>query len=181
MTFIRNVILGGLALLAIAYLAGFVLPDECHVQREITIKAPRHEVFALIGDFHQWEKWSPWAELDPDTAYIITGAGLGHSMSWKSDNPNVGQGHQKIITYDPPRMIETELDFGDMGRAQSAMILTGEDGAVRVVWTLDTNMRAGVPLFQKPMATYMGFFMDKWVGGDYEKGLAKLKKTAESK
>jgi hypothetical protein len=41
-------------------------------------------------------------------------------------------------------------------------------------------MREGVPLLQKPVATYFGFFLENMVGPDYEKGLANLEAVAES-
>ena len=45
-------------------LAGFLAvtaaqPDEYRVVRTATINAAPTSVFALINDFHNWDKWSP--------------------------------------------------------------------------------------------------------------------------
>ncbi len=159
---------------------GFVLPDKAHVERSVVVNAPPEKVFALISDFNQWSRWSPWADLDPDTAYEISGSGVGHQMRWTSKDPNVGAGVQTVTAMEPPSRLVTHLEFGDMGNADATMTLTPEGEATKVVWSLDSKMRDGVPLWMKPMSTYMGFFMDGMVGADYEKGLAKLKAAAEA-
>ena len=159
---------------------GFVLPDKAHVERSVVINAPPEKVFALISDFSQWSRWSPWADLDPNAVYEISGSGVGHRMSWTSKNPNVGAGVQTVTAIEPPSRLVTHLEFGDMGKADATMTLTPEGAATKVVWSLDSRMREGVPVWMKPMATYMGFFMDGMVGRDYEKGLARLKAAAEA-
>lgn len=173
-------ILGGLAaLIALVIALGFVLPDKVKVERTTLINAPRETVFALAGDFNRWNEWSPWADLDPNTKYSITGSGVGQTMQWSSDNPKVGSGSQEMTEYEPPARFVTKLHFGDMGGGVATMTFAEENGATRVAWTMDTHMREGVPMMMRPMATYMGFFMDGMVGKDYEKGLAKLKTASE--
>ena len=42
--------------------------------------------------------------------------------------------------------------------------------------------RAGIEhddLGNNPIARYVGLMFDKWIGGDYEKGLARLKQVME--
>jgi uncharacterized protein YndB with AHSA1/START domain len=159
---------------------GFVLPDKAHVERSVVVNAPPEKVFALVSDFNQWSRWSPWADLDPNTAYQITGSGVGHRMSWSSKDPNVGSGVQTVTAIEPPSRLVTHLEFGEMGKADATIALTPEGDATKVVWSLDAKMRDGVPFWMKPMSTYMGFFMDGMVGRDYEKGLARLKAAAEA-
>lgn len=161
---------------------GFLLPDKVHVSRATVINAPAEEVFALIGDFHQWDAWSPWAKMDPNAKFEITGAGLGQRMAWKSDNREVGSGAQEIIELTAPSKMKTALNFGDMGRAHASFTLEAQsDTATRVTWALDTNMREGVPVLRQPMATFMGFFMDQFMDKPYTQGLANLKSLAENK
>ena len=176
----KRILLGALALLAAVFVLGFVLPDKVHVERATTINAPRETVYALVGDFNRWNEWSPWADLDPDTTYTITGAGLGSRMAWSSKDPDVGSGVQEIVGYEPPALMKTKLDFGDMGGGEATMMLTDEGGVTKVVWSMETRMRKGVPFLMQPIGTYMGFFMDGMIGKDYEKGLAKLKAAAET-
>ena len=168
-----------LAIAALAFGAGFLLPSTLHVERDIVIDATPEHVFALISDFHNWDAWSPWANLDPDADMQIAGAGVGQTMIWSSENPQVGSGSQTIVRLDKPETLMTHLDFGDNGMADATFTLTSEDGQTHVVWSLDTDMREGVPVFKQPINTYLGFAMDAMVGKDYEAGLSNLKTVAE--
>ena len=174
-------ILGGLvAFVVIVFALGFVLPDRARVEREIVINAPQEEVFALVSDFNEWEKWSPWASIDPDAEYTLTGQGVGQRMEWKSDNPEVGDGSQVLTAINAPDSVDTFLDFGDMGQANATFKLSPAYDGVKVVWSFESNMRKGVPFMMKPMSTYMGFFMDGFLGPAYEEGLENLKQAAEA-
>lgn len=178
---IKSILLGIGTLFAIVILLGFVLPDKVHLERETTINASQEEVFALVADFNQWDSWSPWAKLDPDAEYSLTGAGVGQRMEWKSDHPDVGHGAQEITALDAPNSVSAALDFGDMGRAKANFTLSpAGDGATKVVWGFDTNMRDGVPIYMQPMSTYFRFFMEGMLGPQYEEGLANLKEVAEA-
>ncbi len=175
-------ILGGAGALLLALIVlGFVLPDKAHVEREIVINAPQEEVYALVSDYREWNRWSPWANIDPDAEYSLIGEGVGQRMEWTSDHPQVGNGAQEITALDPPNTVVSALDFGDMGKASAIFELSAQDeNMTKVVWSFDSNMREGAPVYMKPMATYMGFFMDSFLGKDYEAGLANLKQAAEA-
>lgn len=160
--------------------AGFVLPSTVHVERDIVIDAQPAEVFALIEDFNQWENWSPWAKLDPDAAVTIEGSGVGQTMAWSSEDPQVGSGSQELIAMDEPNTLKTHFNFGDMGVADATFALSPEDDGTHVVWSFDSDSREQVPVLKQPISTYFGFFMDSMLGGDYETGLQNLKALAES-
>jgi hypothetical protein len=173
---IAAVLMGALALVVGA---GFVLPSQVHVERDVVINAPSAEIFPLVSDFNAWEAWSPWADQDPDARMTVTGAGLGQTMTWSSEKPEVGTGSQQITAMQAPNYVKTHLDFGSQGMADAAFTLIPENGKTRVVWSLDTDMREGVPLLQQPVSTYFGFFMDGMIGKDYEVGLQRIKQLAE--
>lgn len=169
-----------IVLVGVIYGLGFVLPDHQKVARSIKIEAAPDVVFGWISDLEKWSSWSPWADIDPDMKMVLDGRGVGQTMTWTSDHKNVGSGRQEIIALEAPSEMRTRLNFGDMGGADAAFQLSPVDGGTEVVWSLDTQMRSGVPVLKQPMATYFGFFMDKMVGADYEKGLAKLKTVVEA-
>lgn len=181
MAIVMTIILFGILLLAGVYLAGFLLPDHVAMQRAIVIQAPRERIFRLVSDFTEWPHWSPWAARDPQAKYTIEGTGVGHMMSWTSDVKGVGKGSQRIVAYDPPRCMESDLNFGNMGSARAIFTLNEEaPGRTTVTWSFETSMRRGVPLLMQPIATYMGFMMEKFLAPDYEQGLAALKQAAEA-
>ncbi len=167
------------AILAIIVL-GFLLPDKVHVERDTVIDAPPEKVFALISDFKEWDKWSPWAAMDPNAKYEMSGEGVGQRMAWTSDVREVGSGSQEITEINPPRKMVTALDFDEMGQAHATFDVEPMGEASKVTWSLDTKMREGVPIHKQPMATFMGFFMDKFMDKPYTEGLAKLKQVAEA-
>ncbi|MEO1620731.1 MAG: SRPBCC family protein [Cyanobacteria bacterium J06632_3] len=179
MSFVRKGVIIVFALAAVMLLGGFILPSQVHVERQALIEASPDAIFTEISDFSQWQNWSPWANIAPDTDYKLEGKGIGQKMTWASDNPEVGSGTQEVTALDSPNLLKTHLDFGDMGVADATFTLEPDDGKTLVTWSLDTDMREGVPLLSKPMSTYFGFFMDSMVGEQYEEGLANLKTVVE--
>lgn len=166
---------------------GFALPSTAHVERNITIEAPPEEVYALISDFKQWGQWSPWASIDPEAQLTITGAGLGQTMIWASDNPQVGQGQQEIIDLKRDRYLKTHLEFEGQGVADATFELmptvVDTDGVItnstEVVWSLDSSISEDAPFIFKPLNNYLGLLLDSLVGKDYETGLANIKRVIE--
>jgi uncharacterized protein YndB with AHSA1/START domain len=175
---LRNLFIGLAAAIVIILALGFILPDKAHVERSAVIEAPPEAIYAIASDLNQQDKWSPWLEHDPATQSVVTGEGVGQTMTWTSKK--MGNGSQTITALEPPTRIVSHLDFGDMGLAEATMTITPSGAGSAVTWTLDSNMREGVPLWMKPLSTYLGFFMDGMVGKDYERGLEKLKAAAEA-
>ena len=94
-------------------------------------------------------------------------------MSWRSEHPNVGNGAQEIVEIQPGTMVKTKLTFeGFDTPSYATFTLEPADSGTRVTWSFDANM-------DTMLGRYMGLMMDKWVGADYESGLARLKELAE--
>ena len=85
------------ALLVILAVIVAVQPADFSVQRSTTIAAPPATVFGLVNDFHQWDKWSPWAKLDPamKTTFEGPASGEGAIYTW-SGNSDVGEGLHEL-------------------------------------------------------------------------------------
>lgn len=146
------------------------------VTRSATIAADPARVHALIDDFREWLKWSPWEEVDPNLERTYSGAekGVGAKYAWKG-NRKAGVGSMEI-TESTPEEIDIALRFikpfkGD-NRVVFAITPAGE--GTDVTWTMQGE--------QKGLAALFGMFMsmDKLVGKDFEKGLGKLKTAAEA-
>ncbi|MEM8674989.1 MAG: SRPBCC family protein [Cyanobacteria bacterium P01_G01_bin.67] len=168
------------SLLIVTVVVGSVLPSQVHVERKLTINARPQQIYPLIANFKQWNKWSPWAKIDPNAEFKIVGRGLKQKMFWSSEDPRVGKGSQEFITANKPTHIKTHLDFGKQEIADASFDLIAENNATEVTWSLDTDMRAGVPIYMKPFGAYLGFFMDSIVGKDYEQGLDNLQKLVQN-
>ena len=134
-------------------------------------------MWPLLWDLRQFNEWSAWAASDPaGTTYVFEGpeTGVGQTMHWSSEHPNVGSGTQEVVSIDPGRSIETRLDFGEMGRAEAALTVITNGKGSEVVWGFTTD------LGMNPIARWFGLMFDTWVGNDYEKGLENLKALAEA-
>lgn len=170
------------ALFVLFAVVGFLLPREVHVERRITIDRPPSTVFTLLNGFRSFEAWSPWAQLDPDAVYTYSGppAGVGARLDWSGDPRLVGTGWQEIIESRPYSLLRMQLDFDQQGRAQSYFELTATGSGTDLTWGFDTDLVEGQGIFGGLLARYFGLFFDRWIGGDYERGLASLKRLAES-
>ncbi|MES0862108.1 SRPBCC family protein [Ruegeria sp. SCPT10] len=160
------------ALVGVSYL----LPGKAEVSRSIIIDAPAEAIFPYVNSMQETEHWSPWLHRDPETKLSYSGpeAGVGNTLNWSSDHPQVGTGSQEIVESVENEAVRTALDFGPMGTAMAAFVLQPEGGQTQVTWGFETNLGLN------PMSRWMGLMMDSWVGGDYERGLSNLKVLVES-
>lgn len=150
------------------------------VERSAVIDAPPRRVFPEVANFHRWQTWSPWEDVDPDMkrSYSGAGAGTGAVYEW-SGNRKAGAGRMQITRADEPSLVHVDLRFTKPFKSENDMRMTfepeGPTGSqTRVTWTLEGPMTL--------MTRVMGVFtsMDKLVGPDFEKGLQRLKAVAES-
>jgi len=171
---LKRVLIGLVAVIVLVLGVGFALPQHVHVDRSIVINAPQAQLFDALNGFKRFNEFSPWAALDPNTQYSYGGPekGVGAKMSWVSTDSKVGSGTNEIIESTPPNFIRTRLAFGDQP-AEASFKFESANGGTRVTWGFDCDLGAN------PIAHYFGLMFDKWIGSDYEKGLAKLKQVME--
>ena len=164
-------------LLAALLVYAALQPAAFRIEREAMIGALPEQIYPLIADFNEWTAWSPWEEMDPDMRrrYSGPGHGPGAVYEWEGNN-KVGKGRMEIIEAVPPARIGIRLDFirpfEAHNRVEFRLIPAGNE--TRVCWVM-------TGLNDKYLARLMGVFvnMDKLVGRDFEKGLARLKSAAE--
>ena len=176
MRILKVVLIIVVVLVALLVGIGFLLPSTVHVERSIAIDAPQSTVFTLVNGFQSFNKWSAWHERDPSTQYAYEGPdfGVDAKLSWNSANPDVGVGTQKIVESQPYSRVKTSLDFGPQGVADAFYLLSREGDRTKITWGFDTDFGNDL------MGRYLGLFFDSMLGPDYEKGLAGLKRYAES-
>ena len=172
---LKRVLAGIIAVIVLVVVVGFALPHQVHVERSIVINAPQDQLYDALNGFKRFNEFSPWATLDPNTQYFYAGpeSGVGAQMSWTSTDSKVGSGTNEVVESTPPSFIRTRLVFGGQPPAEASFKLEPADGGTRVTWGFDCDLGGN------PIAHYFGLMFDKWIGGDYEKGLAKLKQVME--
>lgn len=145
------------------------------VVRSTTVNASPDRVHALVDDFHEWTAWSPWEDVDPELQRTYSGpdAGVGAHYAW-SGNRRAGAGSMEITT-STPEAIGIKLAFLKPWTATNDVTFTfvpAGDGT-EVTWLMTGENKGMAALFAKV------FSMDRLVGKDFEKGLARLKAAAE--
>ncbi len=151
-------------------------PNDFRVSRSATMSATPAKVFAQVNDFHNWEGWSPWAKLDPNSKSVFEGtaSGVGAVCRW-AGNKKVGEGNMTITESRPAELILLRLEFikpfAGVNTTEFTFKPTG-NGTV-ITWTMTgTNNLIG-----KVFCIFMN--MDKTVGGQFEQGLENMKATVE--
>jgi uncharacterized protein YndB with AHSA1/START domain len=180
MSMLKKILLGVLALIVVVVALGYVIPDKARAERSIVVAAPQEQVFAILSDLNNFNRWSPWYEKDPAAEYSVVGSGVGQKFTWKSAKREVGSGAQEIVKLEAPSLVACRLVFGEgMGVADTAFALAPADGGTKVTWSIESHMREAVPFYMAPIYAYMGFFMDQMMRPDFDRGLANLKRVAE--
>jgi uncharacterized protein YndB with AHSA1/START domain len=146
------------------------------VERSATIDAPPARIYDQIADFHNWTRWSPWEDVDPELTRTYSGAesGIGAVYNW-SGNRKAGQGRMEIIDAVEPSKVQIDLVFEKPWKARNDTVLTirPEGSGSRVTW----SMTGKNTLVTKVMSIFTS--MDKILGPDFEKGLSRLKTATE--
>ena len=171
-----------LVLLIAFVVTGYSLPKQVHVERSIVIDQPVGMMFELLNSYESFSEWSPWAGRDPKAVFITSGpeSGVGAHLSWSGDAQLVGSGWQEIVASKPYERIDIKLDFDAQGLADTGFILEPQGNASKITWFFDSDLTEGVSFVDAFLARYFGLLFDRWVGGDFEQGLANLKVYAES-
>lgn len=153
----------------IAYVA--LRPDYFNISRSAVIDAPPEAIYPAINDFHNWEKWSPWAKLDPNAKYDYGGSPLGvnSTMSWNGGK-SVGVGKMTIVESRQNERVRIKLEFSKPMKAvndvQFDLKPVGEK--TEVTWSMSGKHEFMGKVFDLIQN------LDKMVGAQYEKGLANL-------
>lgn len=152
------------------------MTDTYTVERSVLVAAPAERVYDEIADFHRWTRWSPWEDVDPALRRTYTGPeeGVGATYAW-TGNRKAGQGTMQIVEARCPSLVRIDLTFEKPFKARNdtAFTIAPDGDGSRVTWTMTGR---------KTLATkVMGLVtsMDKMIGGDFEKGLARLKAVSE--
>jgi len=153
------------------------MTDTRTIERSIVIDAPAAEIAPYLSDLTRWVAWSPWEGQDPDMKRTYTGTPgtVGSTYAW-SGNRKAGAGTMAVT-----RIAPTEIDldlaftapFKSSSKVEYRLFETG--AATKLVWTMESPQN----LMAKIMRVVIN--MDKLIGADFDKGLAKLKAAVESR
>ncbi|MDZ7331095.1 MAG: SRPBCC family protein [candidate division KSB1 bacterium] len=152
-------------------------PKSYHVERSIVIQVPKHQVFEHIKYWRNWKAWSPWAEMD--SAIVVTIAGIdgqiGSKFQWKGKR--AGRGEMIATNIQEDEELAYHLRFVKPWESESngyLRLTAVDDHATQVTWAF-----YGKSPFPWNFITLF-FSLDYMIGGDFERGLERLKSILES-
>lgn len=142
---------------------------KTHIDKSIVINAPIEKVYEIIGDFHHWNRWSPWLIMDEKAKVNVREDGKYYE--W--DGEFVGSGNMTITSEEANKVVHIDLLFLKPWKSKSKVTfqLKQEGDAVRLHWIMDGSL----PFFM----FWMKKMMEAFVGMDFERGLMMAKDVAE--
>ncbi|MBZ4394848.1 SRPBCC family protein [Myxococcus sp. MISCRS1] len=171
-------IIGIAIVMLIVGLVAFIAtrPDSFLIARSREIQAPPEAIHALINNFSEWRQWSPYENVDPNMTRSYEGPaeGVGATYAYQG-NRNIGSGKMTILESKPGELVAIRLEFIEPFAAVNRADFTlrpGEKGTL-VTWSM-----SGPNTFMGKAMTAFGF-MESFVGGQQEKGLADLETAAK--
>jgi uncharacterized protein YndB with AHSA1/START domain len=174
---LKKILLVLVALILIFVVIVALQPGEFRITRSTTIQAPREVVYDQVSDFRKWEAWSPWAKLDPNAKNSFDGPSgeKGSKFSW-AGNEKIGEGKMEIVETKPPEHVRMSLEFvkPHPGIAMTDFDLKSKGEDTELTWTMSGKNG----FVEKAVCLFMN--MDKMIGGDFERGLADIKKISEA-
>lgn len=165
-----------LAIVGLLFLASNQ-PEEMSVSREIVIATTPEVIFPYISSAKKSYEWMPWAEGDPSIEIQYSGPedGVGATSNWKGKE--MGVGSSEVVESITNQVVKTKLTYTEpftMSQLAEVSLTTVPEGT-RVKWSVSGKNNYFFRL--------IGIFIscDKMIGGEFEKGLNKLKLLTENK
>lgn len=173
---ILGILIGLAAIIGIFLIVVAAQPADYRISRSQTMTAPIGVVFPLVNDLHNWNSYSPWMKLDPNTKYTFDGspAGTGAILTWAGNN-DVGEGKMTITDSQADNLVRMKIEFAKPfeGTSNTEFAFVPAGNQTSVTWTM-TGTRSFI---EKAVCLVLN--MDKMLGGQFEEGLAQMKAVAE--
>ncbi len=173
---VKILALVGILILCLVVYAALKEP-AMNISRDMVIAATPERLFPYLNNSKKMNDWMPWQDSDPNCKMQYSGPEEGvQSKSFWESTGKMGTGSSTIIESVPNKSVKSQLVYTKpMEMSQFAEIsLTPVAGGTQVTWSVDGHNNF---LFR-----LVGIFIsvDKMIGGEFEKGLSKLKNQVES-
>jgi uncharacterized protein YndB with AHSA1/START domain len=172
---LRFLLIAVVALIAVLCVGGLLLSPKFTVTRSVQVNAPADKIYPLVADPRGWKAWSAWNQRDPAMAITYSGPASGAGAVWAWQSKSQGDGRMTFTAAEPGKRLGYDLYFPDFGTTSSGEFRfePASGGGTQVTWVMNGDM-GGNPIYR-----WMGLFMNKMVGPDFDAGLAHLKAQAE--
>ncbi|TSA25238.1 MAG: hypothetical protein D4R67_10515 [Bacteroidetes bacterium] len=172
-----KIVLWLLIIIAVLVIIAYLLPRQYKVERSITIGADKTLVYDLTCSLKKWDLWAPWTKnFDTTALFELSGNDCEVGTIWKWNGTLIGDGELIVTEAVPGTLFAYDLSFEE-GKYQSkgSFVYDEINDSVLIIWSDQGDLGFN------PFNRYMGLFMDRMMGPDFEKGLANLKEVAEER
>lgn len=173
---IKKLLLILIGLFIIVTVVGLFLPSSYEVERSLVIQGDAAAIFPYINNLQKWQEWTPWNKenyKELEQTYSGPAEGVGAKSEWT--DPGTGSGKIEIKTSDPAKGITYDLAFADYSPSKGSIEMEKVAGGVKVTMGMEGD------LGNNPYRKYVGLLMDRTMGGEFQKGLDKLKGIIEKR
>ncbi|WP_439883065.1 SRPBCC family protein [Pontibacter sp. MBLB2868] len=171
MNLLKIVPLSCVALGAAVYGASFLLPTELQLEHTLVLEATPEQVYHLLNNPTEWEKWSPVNKTtDPSMIRLFGGpmAGVGAKMRWSGDE--VGNGEIELTeSTEPASVAYKEILPDEATILEGSFRLAAVEGGTAIYWTQKAQLQ------DKPLAKLKGAWLKYKRQTELEEGLLRLK------
>jgi Polyketide cyclase / dehydrase and lipid transport len=167
-----------LCIVAIPFVIALFTSNQFKLEREITINKPKQEVFNYLKYLKNHDTFAVWMTFDPNMKREFTGTDgtVGFTSAWESTHKKVGSGKQTLKGIKDGEEVDMEIQFIKPWENRADAYLKTEamsDNQTKVKWGFYNTVK--YPM--KVMRVFMN--MEKMIGNDFDKGLARLKEVME--
>lgn len=139
------------------------------INESIEVLASPEEIFPLIKDFRNWEKWEPWRRYEPGVSITFgeKSEGVGGEYAW--DGKIIGAGRMKHLDIEENRFIRSEIEFLRPTKSIAEVYWLLEQKTSKVT-TVTWGMKIKIPFF----LSFLANKIENTIIGDYRFGLELL-------
>jgi effector-binding domain-containing protein len=177
MQILKKIFILLLSFLLLVVLIGLMLPSQTIVSRSAQINKPVAVPFKLVNHLPSWTLWSPWYFMDTTAEIIYSNPdeGIGAFYTWTSNHPDVGSGKLIIENGATNEFIDITLLFNKWGNSNTRFEFEQiDEKTTKLTWSIASQHGWNI------ISRWMGLFLDRMIGKDFEQGLAKITEVAES-
>jgi len=163
-----------LVIIVVFLVVALFLPKGVSMKESIVINKPASLIYKQVNNFHNWNAWSPWLEMDTTMVNSYEGPeqGVGAKNSWTAKKS--GNGSMTITESVPYKKVSADLDFGQKGKAINYFEFEETTEGTRVTWGVVAENLG------YPFGRYIAMMMPGMMNPVFTKGLENLKKVTEA-
>jgi ribosome-associated toxin RatA of RatAB toxin-antitoxin module len=156
---------------------GYFLPKNDSVDVTKTISCPPNQVYTMVNNLKNWEKWSPWMEKDPTMklSYNDSTSNAGAYYTW-AGNSDVGFGKLAIVSNTENQQINMMLNYADHDAAACAFNIEPNESGSKIVWSVVADYPKNW-FVKNFLGGYMYMMMNHFMQKDFGRGIENIEKN----